>query len=372
MNISIVKNCTGCLACKEICPKKCISTTYDTLGHVQAVVDTETCIDCGLCTKTCPEITPIQLQKNKKVYASYDLSEAARIKSSSGGLATLLAEEIINSGGIVYGCAFEPPFKFKHIRCNNIESLERLRGSKYVQSNTDECWGAMRNDIKEGKKILFIGTPCQVAAACRICKNYENLYTIDLICHGVPSVDMLKRSLPSAIEYDKIANIKFRDNTKFRLQLLNKKEQIIYTRPLHKDWYLKGFFTSLFYRESCYNCKYAQIDRAGDITLGDFWGVRTEDVEIDTTKGVSAVLVNTDKGNTLIEAIKEKTFILERSVAEVREENKQLNHSSKKGLRAKIFKKIIKSVSFNTAVKTSLPLIALKSLITSIIKRENR
>lgn len=369
MNITTVEHCAGCLACQAVCPKKCISTTHDAIGHVQPVVDSDICIDCSLCAKICPEITPLELSPMQQVYAAWDKNEEARKKSSSGGLATLISQQVIKEGGVVYGSAFQPPLNITHTRCDSIEALEKLRGSKYVQSDTGGCWKQLRADIKEGKKVLFIGTPCQVAAARRICKESEMLYTIDLICHGVPSMEMIKKSLPASIDYAQIANITFRDSTDFKIKILDNENKTIYTRPLHKDWYLKGFFTALFYRDSCYNCKYAKGDRIGDITLGDFWGVKESVINTDTDNGISAVCVNTDKGGRLVESIHTQANIVERDVAEVKKENKQLNHPSKKSIRTNLFKKLIRIFKFNTAVKLCLPEITIKSYITSIIKR---
>lgn len=370
MNINSVEHCSGCLLCKELCPKKCITTKKDKLGHIHPVIDTEQCIDCGICAKACPEISPVELNAIKEVYAGWDNEDCARTKSSSGGAATLIAREFVKAGGIVYGCAFVQPFGFEHIRCEDIASLEKLRGSKYVQSNTGNIWNLLRADLKEGKKVLFIGTPCQVAAAKRAFKKAENLYTIDLICHGVPSVDTLKKSLPKdLVECEIVSNITFRDSTDFQMKVLDKEGNTIYTRPLYKDWYLKGFFTALYYRGSCYNCKYAKIDRVGDITLGDFWGVDENAVQTDTDKGISAIIVNSTNGSWLLSLIKSKASLTKRGVAEVREENRQLNHPSKKSFRYNIYKTLNNVTGFNTAVKLSLPEIALKSLLVGIKKR---
>lgn len=368
MNINSVKNCSGCFLCRSVCPKKCINITTDNLGHLNPYIDTEACINCGVCSKMCPEMTALELSPIEKVYAGWDKNEKSRIKSSSGGLATLLAQQMIKDGGVVYGCAFAQPLDFKHIRCDSLNALEKLRGSKYVQSKTYECWNLLQNDIKKRIKVLFIGTPCQVAAARRLCKDNELLYTIDLICHGVPSVDILKESLPNYVKQTDIDNITFRDSTNFQLKFLNEESITIYTRPLHKDWYLKGFFTALFYRNSCYNCKYARTERVGDITLGDFWGVQESTIKTDTDNGISAICVNSNKGKILVQSIKQYANIIEREVNEVEKENKQLNHPSHKSIRSDLFKKFIKVFNFNAAVKLSLPEIALKSLFVSLLE----
>ena len=369
MNINAVENCCGCLLCKELCPKKCISVVKDDLGHLNPRIDAEMCIDCGICAKSCPEMTPISLNEISEVFAGWDKENAAREKSSSGGAATLIANEFVKEGGTVYGCAFVQPFGFKHIRCTDRESLERLRGSKYVQSDTQECWKLLRADLKEGRKVLFIGTPCQVAAAKRTFRNTENLYTIDLICHGVPSVDMLVNSLPKKLNKDEVSNVTFRDSTNFQLKFIAPGNNVIYTRPLHKDWYLKGFFTALYYRDSCYKCKYAQGKRTGDITLGDFWGINDCSIAKEEEKGISAIIINSEKGNILLSSINGQAKLLKRDSVEVKKGNKQLNHPSRKSIRTRLFKTFIKVFGFNTAVKISLPEIAIKSLITGLRKK---
>lgn len=369
MNINTVKNCSGCLLCKEVCPQKCIAITKDELGHLNPCIDDITCIGCGLCAKMCPEMTPLELLPIEKVYAAWDRNEEARIKSSSGGLATLIAQQVIKEGGVVYGCAYTQPFDFRHVRCDSLEALEKLRGSKYVQSNTSDCWNLIRNDIKKSIKVLFIGTPCQVAAARRLCRDNELLYTIDLICHGVPSVEMFKKSIPESVKTKEIANITFRDNIYYKIKVLDKENSTLYTRPLHKDWYLKGFFTSLFNKKSCYSCKYSKIDRVGDITLGDFWGVNESVINTYADNGISAVCVNSSKGETLVQAIGQYANLIERDIDEVKQKNKPLNTAAHRSKRMSLFKIFIKTFSFNTAVKLCLPEIAIKSFLTGFFKR---
>lgn len=368
MNINAVENCSGCLLCKELCPKKCISVVKDDLGHLNPRIDAEMCIDCGICAKSCPEMTPISLNEISEVYAAWDKDDMARDKSSSGGIATLIAKEFLKEGGVVYGCSFVMPFDFKHIRCEDLESLERLRGSKYVQSDTQECWRYLRTDLKEGRNVLFIGTPCQVAAAKRTFKNTENLYTIDLICHGVPSVETFKGSLPSNIKHEEIRNITFRNNTNYILNVLNKQNEIIYSRLLSQNWYMKGFFTSLFCRRSCYNCKYAQEKRVGDITLGDFWGIKEYDI-VEEKKGISAFIINSVKGKMLLNTTNSAAHLLKRDIYEVKKDNTPLNRPSIKRFRYNIFKFLVKIIGVNRAIIFSLPEIAIKSFVTRILTK---
>lgn len=369
MNISKVENCAGCFLCAELCPKKCISIVHDKLGHTLPSIDENTCIDCGICAKACPEMTLIEKVEPQKVLASWDKDEKSRQKSSSGGLATAFAKRIIEQDGIVYGCAFTQPFNFEHIRCSTLEELEKLRGSKYVQSDTSKCLGSLRSDIKKGLKVLFIGTPCQVAAARRAVKNAENLYTIDLICHGVPSQLMLKDSLPKSVFSLPIDKVDFRENTDFKFSA-KKGNQIIYNRELRKDWYLKGFFTAMYYRDSCYSCKYAGKTRCSDITLGDFWGVEEKLIDTNIENGLSLVMINTEKGYLLFDEIKNDVNSLERPLQEAVNGNKQLSKPMPRALRSKIFKFLYPYFGFKFSVFFSIPAIIVKNLLVKSSSKE--
>lgn len=353
------------MACIDKCPKQCITIKFDKLGHRYPHIIEAKCIDCSACINICPEHNIILNPKPIQVVASWVKKEEKRIQSSSGGLATAISEAIIERKGVVYGCAFIKGFNFKHVRCTTQDELEALKGSKYVQSDTIGCYKKVIKDLKEGREVLFIGTPCQVNAIKRYAKGKdEKLYTIDLVCHGVPSVSLLKESLPSSICIPQISKISFRENTKYHFSIENGSAER-YERPLSKDLFLKGFFTALFYRDSCYHCRYAQQQRVGDITLGDFWGVDTKTLHTNIEKGVSLCLVNNNKGKLLLrsETIMSKIQIVERPIEEALNGNKQLNHPMKKSIRSKIFSLLFPITGFNIAVILSIPEIVLKNLI---------
>ncbi len=362
MTIEKVEHCAGCFLCAEVCPKKCISISYDKLGHTQPRIDTATCVDCEACVKACPEMSVVDKKASTKVLASWDKDDASREKSSSGGLATALSNKVIEEGGVVYGCAFVQPFAFEHIRCSTMDELERLRGSKYVQSDTSKCWATLRKDIKQGRKVLFIGTPCQVAAARRAVRDAENLFTVDLICHGVPSVKILKDSLPAdffTLSFDKV---EFRASTKYHFSAKSG-ISVVYDRKLSEDWFLKGFFTALYYRDSCYACKYANATRCGDITLGDFWGVDEALIDTDVEKGLSLVMVNTDKGGQLVDDIKDRINIVERPVDEAIAGNKQLSKPMPRRWGARVFSTLYPYCGFKPSLFASIPVVVIKNLL---------
>lgn len=358
-NINEVKNCYGCFACMSKCPKQCISIVKDKLGHLYPHAN-EKCIECNACLKVCPSINPNKLNIPSEVYAAVGKNNKITDKSSSGGIATILSREIILSGGIVYGCAFQKEFDFKHVRCENLADLEDLKGSKYVQSDISKVYRGIEKDLKYNKKVLFIGTPCQVAAIKSYFKDNNLLYTVDLICHGVPSVKILKESLPSIVIREGIDSIRFRVKEKYQISLY-KENKLLYTRPLSKDLYLKGFFTSLFNRESCFSCQYTKKDRIGDITLGDFWGL--DDIKFKAYKGVSLCMINTDKGGTLYSSINTNIISSQHKIDEAVKGNKPLNHPSLKTLNVKLFQRLYPICNFKLSVLLSIPGIIIKNII---------
>lgn len=361
MNISSVKKCSGCLACLDRCPKSCISIRKDKLGHIQPYISENECIDCSLCLKVCPAENTPSFHEPLSTWAAWRKEEEARMESSSGGLASVLSEAIVKEGGVVYGCAFQPKFEFKHIRCTSVEELQLLKGSKYVQSDTRGVYTSIAKDLKGNKKVLFIGTPCQVAGVKRFFAGKDNnLYAIDLICHGVPSVEMLKDSLPEGIWGHDFDQVEFRACTKFHFSAKSG-ISTVFDRPLHKDLFLKGFFTALFYRNSCYTCNYAQKKRVGDITLGDFWGVNTNEVRTDVGKGVSLCMVNSQKGKELFDSVSGHIEKMERSIGEAVAGNKQLSHPMPRSFRAKIFRVLYPQCGFKWSIIASIPEIIIKN-----------
>lgn len=366
MNISKVTDCYGCMSCVDRCPKQCIEITTSRLGHLYPKI-ADGCIDCGLCLKVCPSANEIGAYSALHTFAAWISDDTLRSESSSGGMAAAISESFVNSGGVVYGCAFCKPFTFKHVRCESLEELNRLKGSKYVQSQMRSVYKNIACDLKSGKKVLFIGTPCQVAGARMFFRGKdENLYTADLVCHGVPSVEMLKSSLPKDVLTEDVDRVEFRVNTKFHFSVKNG-ISTVYERPLHKDLFLKGFFTALFYRESCHTCKFANEHRISDITLGDFWGL-DNDVVVDRSKGVSLCIVNTEKGNSLFAGVSGVDKV-ERSLQEAVAGNKQLQHPMTESLRAKVFRMLYPALGFKLSTVLSIPEIVIKGCLKSIISK---
>lgn len=361
MNISSVSTCSGCMACIDKCPHSCITIVTDKLGHLLPSIIESKCSDCGVCLKVCPSENKTQAHFPMSAWAAWRKEDNLRLASSSGGAASVISEFFIKEKGIVYGCAFVSPFSFKHIRCESIEELQLLKGSKYVQSDTNGVYRSIAKDLAAKKKVLFTGTPCQIAGVKHFFKNNESaIYTIDLICHGVPSVDMLKVSLPEEVLKHHFCNVSFRCSTFFHFSIKNA-TSVVYERALHKDLFLKGFFTALFYRDACYSCLYAKPKRIGDITLGDFWGIDTTQIKTDPQKGISLCMLNTSKGEELFRAASSQLETLERPVEEAISGNAQLKKPMHKSIRAKIFRKLYPIVGFKWSVYSSIPEIVIKN-----------
>lgn len=324
MKINTMKKdeCCGCGACAASCSKSAIMMQEDQDGFLYPVINPDLCINCGKCERTCKfrngvGFPPLSL---KKTYIA--ISDSTNIlESASGGIFSGIAKCVLNNGGIVYGCALnraQDGFAVQHIRIADEQDLYLLKGSKYVQSDMTKCYGAVQKDLKEGKVVLFSGTACQVAGVKGFLgKEYENLYTIEIVCHGVPSVRFFNDYIH---DYEKrlggsIADFRFRDKNQ-GWQLLGKvtynddegNTKVGYLPPEESSYY-QMFLNGYTYRESCYKCPYASEHRAGDVTIGDYWCIDlvhpellvTNGGEICEKDGVSCLITNNAHGSTLID-----------------------------------------------------------------------
>ena len=305
--------CTGCTACKSACPKNCIAIKQDEEGFLYPIIDKAKCINCGLCEKVCPVESPdYKNDERPGVYAAFLKDSHQRTKSSSGGIFYAIAKWIIYNGGIVYGAAFDENFKLIHKGVDTIEALDSLRGSKYLQSDLRDSFTEIKTWLQKDRLVYFVGTGCEVAGLkAFLHKDYPTLFTSDLICHGVPSQLMFDYHLAYLREKEKaeILWYTFRDNKKWGACeiykfLSDNKERTRYNGGYYLSPYLYSFIKGYTYRYSCYQCKFARTPRQGDITLGDFWGVRKAFPDIDFSKGVSLLLVNNKKGRDLWNTIR--------------------------------------------------------------------
>ena len=316
MNVVIDDNklCCGCSACSDICSKHAIKMVEDSEGFLYPVVDKDKCVDCGLCENICPTKNVKKNQSLLEAYAVYNTDENIRMMSSSGGIFTLLAELILNDNGIVYGAAFDDNFEVEHIRVETTGDLEKLRGSKYVQSKCDGIYKLCKKDLDDGKKVLFTGTPCQVAALKTFLKDYDNLFCMDIVCHGVPSRMVWRKYLEHRVNCakNKIKHIAFRLKNEGWKQYAIKftfADSIAYCTKFSDDIFMKGFLQDLYLRPSCYDCKFKSRERVSDITLADFWGIDKLYPQWDDDKGMSLVVVHSKKGENILEYISKNLFM---------------------------------------------------------------
>lgn len=349
--------CTGCSCCYNICPKNAIEMKYNENGELIPHVNKEKCINCNKCIKACPANTPLKANYPQKAFAAWSLVENERKTSSSGGIAITFYKYILNNNGDVYGTSFDKQLNLEHSKVNNINDVEKFKGSKYVQSNIGTIYKEVKSSLDNNIQTLFIGTPCQVDGLnSYLNKEYENLITVDLICHGVPS-QKLFREHTEAIEKNvkqKADNITFRGNNDFYFTMY-KNNNIIYKRPSREDKFFLGFLKGMFNRESCYNCKYAIPERTSDITIGDFWGLgSSKEFKHSTKNGVSLILTNTQKGNIFLDKCKDNLFIEERELKEAIEGNAQLKKPSVKNKNYDKFKKLYIKHGFEKAASMCL------------------
>ena len=336
-------DCTGCGLCASVCSSGCIRMKEGFLGHLFPVIDKTTCVDCGLCERLCPAIHPMPLNPIRFAYASWTKDSVDYETSASGGIATELSKLIIRRGGVVYGCAMLPGPEVRHIRVDKLEDLDQLKSSKYVQSSIVGIIPSLKKDIAAGRQVLFIGTPCQVAAVKSLYGNQpESLYLVDVICHGVPSLKLLQQYVHEVIPDGNSLIVTFRDGPCYSLKVWNDNQALFvmpFRSPNYQGWYLDAFLDGYTFRDSCYKCSYAKSDRVGDVTIGDFWGLGKKnpaDEIPDHPLGCSVILPVTDKGLHLMDEIRPYVNLFPREIQEAIEGNGQLQRPfpMKKRIRA--------------------------------------
>lgn len=324
MEICPKDKCTGCYACVNACNRGCISMKEDELGCMHPVVDETNCVNCGLCKSSCPNNVVLKFAYPSKCYASWIDDKEKRKICASGGIGTCMSEYVIKHGGVVFGSKYDAEMTPIMTCTEKIEELENFKGSRYVQSLVgNETYKKVRTFLRNGRLVLFVGTPCQVAGLKTFLrKDYDNLITVDLICHGVCPTKYLKEEVAYLTEKYKlkdIADIRFRgnDGNNFRLTLWNKDRRKLFPRNnyreklLHLDeaqqYYILGFLFGISLRENCYSCNYSRPERIGDLTIGDFIGLGDTIKFSFSKKNVSSVTINTTKGNTFYNNVSKHT-----------------------------------------------------------------
>lgn len=298
-------DCTGCAACKNICPKNCITMERDDEGFLYPKINRDECINCGRCEKVCPSLNfkATMTDALPAVFAAIYPNDKVRRHSSSGGAFTALSELILSTGGIVFGAGFNENWRVVHTAAENLDELENLRGSKYVQSDIGDVYRRVKAELETGRRVLFSGTPCQCAGLKSFLgKDYSNLLTVDIICHGTPSPMLWENYLEYIAKGHDIAHVNFRSKRfgwTTNLEI-NFYECGYYSKFVANDVYLKLFLTELIERPSCHECKFKFPDGKSDVTLGDAWGVQNFAPETFDNIGTSLIIIHTANGKNFL------------------------------------------------------------------------
>ena len=350
------KSCCGCRACEQICPKKAINFIENEEGFLEPKINEKLCVNCGLCVKRCPQLNRIENDGNlniRKVFAVKNKNVEEQSQSSSGGIFPVIAKYVINQGGVVDGCAFNEQMEAEHRAVDNIGKLEALKGSKYVQSNTKNTYSEVKENLEKNIIVLYVGTPCQIAGLKKfLIKNYENLITVDLLCHGVPSPKFFKKYVEWLEKKykGKVLKYNFRDKEKSAWGLSYKSRIVIENKKKFikgiLDPYISAFIKGEDLRECCYSCKYTNEERIADITIGDFWGVEKEIPKFYDTNGVSVCILNSIKGRNVFENVSDCFNLKEVDIKMVKRYADTLREPCKRGEKRDEFYKNINSNTF--------------------------
>ena len=308
VNNPFVEGCCGCGACLNVCPKNAISFREDAEGFAYPSVDEGKCIDCSLCVKVCPVLSPDVERLPLKVYAAKNRDLQERIQSSSGGMFLPLAREVLRQGGQVFGVEFSEDFRSaRHACASDADGVKRFSGSKYIQSDTGRTYSQTKMFLENGVPVLYSGTPCQIAGLRKFLrKDYENLYTVDLVCHGVPSPGIWRRYMDETAP-EGTASVNFRDKVtgwkRFSLVMKDSSGKVLFSQREDENVFMDGFLKNLYLRPSCYLCPARKGRSGSDLTIADYWHLKKTLPDFDDNTGVGLVLVNTAKGARLFDSV---------------------------------------------------------------------
>lgn len=368
--------CIGCTVCKLQCPKQCIQMVIDEEGFKYPEIDERNCIHCNKCEMVCPVLQ----QKNgstkekTRLYAIKNMNQRVREHSSSGGVFSLISENVLNEKGIVIGAAFAEDFSVQHIVVKDKKNLEKLQGSKYVQSDLGEIFFHCKQELEKGVLVLFSGTPCQNEALKKyLGREYENLICIDIVCHGVPSPKLWKmyinyRRKKDVNDSEKIQEINFRSKLSGwkRYSILFQYEKTKYLKHHYDDSFLQAYSYELISRPACYSCKFRGIKRNVDITLADFWGIENVLPDFCDDIGVSLLMVHTRKGMKLIDEVRDNIKCIEVDAEDVIKYNKSIIQSPVMNKKRKRFMKKVTEENFEECVQKILTVPLLEKILNRV------
>ena len=384
INIDNKEKCCGCTACASSCPKKCIKMTYDSEGFIYPNIDIKMCINCGLCEKVCPFNNKIESKTLKaSAFAAKCKNESVRQKSSSGGIFSLFAKYIISESGSVYGVSMNNACDLaEHIRVIHEDGLEKLRGSKYLQSDLRNTFRLVKEDLIEGKYVLFSGTPCQISGLSRyLGKKYDNLFLVEIICHGTPSVAFWRKYKEHLEKKNKltITSVNFRKKRNVWNDFeypKNGSSKYVFNSQF-EDPYLIMFLKDICLRPSCYKCVSKSTESNADLTIGDYWGAKEDVPDMDDDKGLSIVFVQTEKGKQLLGKIENDCFLTSANFDNAIKHNKSYYESVKRPEQRTTFYVDLERLTFakmrkkyaNTSIRSRIRQSLKKTTLFRILKR---
>ena len=355
--------CTGCMACVNVCSHQAIFTYKDEEGFERPIINQSVCVNCYLCAKVCPVNHLPNTANPIKIFSGWSTNEVTRVSSSSGGAFTEIAKPILADKGVVFGCALNKELQAEHIHVETLEDLKKYcRGSKYVQSHIGKSYSLAERFLKQGRKVLFSGTPCQIAGLKNyLNKEYNNLLTLDLICHGVPS-PLIFEEYKKYIERTKnmhLTSVEFRcKEFSWIFYNMTLKGHIVkggggiktYIGRFSEDPFLRGFLQDYFLRPSCYQCRFATTQRCGDFTIADWWNYTKESPEDKdfTCKGVSLLFANSEKAISLLPQL--NMYLKERSIDEAKRTNGSLSRPFPEPEKRNAFWQDYRTVPFDVIV----------------------
>lgn len=356
-----LNRCAGCGACVARCPKNAVRVVDDCKA-LNATIDPALCVDCGLCERVCPVVNPVEATRPLEWRQGWAEDEAVRAAASSGGVATALAQAFVENGGVVCSCVWRAGnFVFEFAQTK--EEVAKFAGSKYAKSDPTGAHAEIAKTLKSGRKVLFIGLPCQVAAVRNFTGDHPGLYAVDLICHGSPSAEILRKFLKErGYDVEKVGEIGFRKKTEYFLTV----DGVGVEPPTVRDRYLFAFLKSLCCTENCYSCRYASVERVADLTLGDSWG--SELPQEEQKRGVSLILRQTERGAELLAsaALRLCDVDQEKAIAN----NRQLRQPSERPVeREKFYEMLRKTGSFNKTIRKLYPKICLRQRVKAALIR---
>lgn len=356
MHVENKQYCTGCGTCYNICPQDAITMQGDEWGFYKPIINKEKCVNCELCEKICPlDNYKSDNIEEPKVFAFQNNDKETLYKCASGGAFAKLADYVIKQNGIVYGVIYDENIVVCHSRTDNLTDLEKMFSSKYVQSDTRDTFKQAKEDLENGTFVLFSGTPCQIAGLkSYLQKDYDNLITVDLVCHGVPSPLVFEKykqefmkKLPAT---EKLLNVNFRSKIKgWNPSLVTTTTTTTHAR--HDD-FMRAFLSNLSINESCLQCQFNKLPRVADLSLADFWGVDEYDKTLNDNKGLSLILINTEKGKCLFNKIDNNCLLKEIPLDYAIKHNKNICGSSlPHKSRTKFLEDISKGKTLKSCVK---------------------